>query len=207
MAHRVTIVAASPLTGEGLRSSLADDASLRIGAVVRNAGDVSADAEAPDVVVAAASDARDAQALFDAFAGRVPLVLLGDAPPLPRRLGDADAAPLGRLPAYASPEQLRAAVQAVLAGLDVALPGATPAAAGGAPVHAHDEPPGEPLTPRELEVFELIAKGLSNPDIAATLGISAHTAKFHVGQILAKIGAATRAEAVAIGLRLGLIGV
>jgi DNA-binding CsgD family transcriptional regulator len=55
-------------------------------------------------------------------------------------------------------------------------------------------------------VFELLAKGLSNRDIAGVLEISAHTAKFHVGQILAKVGAATRAEAVAIGLRLGLIG-
>ena len=65
----------------------------------------------------------------------------------------------------------------------------------------------EALTSRELEVFELLAKGLSNRDVAGVLGISAHTAKFHVAQILAKVGAATRAEAVAIGLRLGLIGV
>lgn len=74
-------------------------------------------------------------------------------------------------------------------------------------VPSPNEPPGEPLTPRELEVFELVAKGLSNPDIGAALGISAHTAKFHVGQILAKIGAASRAEAVGLGLKLGLIGV
>jgi DNA-binding CsgD family transcriptional regulator len=64
----------------------------------------------------------------------------------------------------------------------------------------------EPLTPRELEVFELVGKGLSNRDIAGVLGISAHTAKYHVAQILAKVNAATRAEAVAEGLRSGLIG-
>ena len=62
------------------------------------------------------------------------------------------------------------------------------------------------LARRELEVFELLGKGLSNPDIAGVLGISAHTAKYHVGQILAKVGAATRAEAVRIGLQLGVIG-
>ena len=64
----------------------------------------------------------------------------------------------------------------------------------------------EPLTPRELQVYELLAKGLSNRDIAGVLGISAHTAKYHVGQILAKVGAATRAEAVSAGLRMGIIG-
>ena len=67
-------------------------------------------------------------------------------------------------------------------------------------------PDGEPLTPRELEVFELVGKGLSNRDIAGVLGISTHTAKYHVAQILAKVNAATRAEAVAEGLRSGLIG-
>ena len=60
--------------------------------------------------------------------------------------------------------------------------------------------------PREIEVFELLGKGLSNRDIGGVLGISAHTAKYHVAQILAKVGAATRAEAVREGLRHGWIG-
>ena len=64
----------------------------------------------------------------------------------------------------------------------------------------------EPLTPRELEVLELLAKGLANREIAQALGISSHTAKFHVAQILEKAGAATRTEAVRQALRLGLIG-
>ena len=64
----------------------------------------------------------------------------------------------------------------------------------------------EPLTARELEVYELMAKGLGNRDIGAALGISAHTAKFHVAQILEKTGSATRTEAVRQGLRWGLIG-
>ncbi|MEO7336051.1 MAG: helix-turn-helix transcriptional regulator [Caldimonas sp.] len=100
-----------------------------------------------------------------------------------------------QLKADAAPSRLRAAVAAVLEGLSVReLPWFT-----GIPDH-------EPLTPRELEVFELVGKGLSNRDIAGVLGISAHTAKYHVGQILAKVGAATRAEAVSEGLRGGLIG-
>jgi DNA-binding CsgD family transcriptional regulator len=100
-----------------------------------------------------------------------------------------------QLAAGTSAGRLRAAVGAVLEGLSVReAPWA---------VQACDH---EPLTPRELEVFELLGKGLSNRDIGAVLGISAHTAKYHVGQILAKVGAATRAEAVSEGLRFGWIG-
>jgi DNA-binding CsgD family transcriptional regulator len=100
-----------------------------------------------------------------------------------------------QLAADASAARLRAAVAAVLEGLSVRE---SPWLAG-VPEH-------EPLTPRELEVFELLGKGLSNRDIGGVLGISAHTAKYHVARILAKVGAATRAEAVREGLRWGLIG-
>lgn len=100
-----------------------------------------------------------------------------------------------QLAARASAGRLRAAVGAVLEGLSVReTPWIT------------DAPEHEPLTPRELEVFELLGKGLSNRDIAGVLGISTHTAKYHVAQILAKVGASTRAEAVSNGLRFGLIG-
>jgi len=100
-----------------------------------------------------------------------------------------------QLSADASAPRLRAAVAAVLEGLSVR----ESPWLGDAPEH-------EPLTPRELEVFELLGKGLSNREIGGVLGISAHTAKYHVAQILAKVGAATRAEAVHEGLRCGLIG-
>ena len=55
-------------------------------------------------------------------------------------------------------------------------------------------------------MLELLGKGLTNAELGQALGISAHTAKFHVAQILSKLGAASRAEAVHAGLRLGLIG-
>ncbi|HSI60842.1 MAG TPA: LuxR C-terminal-related transcriptional regulator [Ideonella sp.] len=100
-----------------------------------------------------------------------------------------------QLPADTGASRLRAAVGAVLEGLSVRE---APWFAG--------VPDHEPLTPRELEVFELLGKGLSNRDIGELLGISMHTAKYHVGQILDKVGAATRAEAVHEGLRCGLIG-
>jgi DNA-binding NarL/FixJ family response regulator len=63
----------------------------------------------------------------------------------------------------------------------------------------------EPLTPRELEVLQLLAQGLSNRRIAESLGISEHTAKFHVNSIVGKLGAQTRTDAAVRAARLGLV--
>lgn len=63
----------------------------------------------------------------------------------------------------------------------------------------------EHLTERERGVLGMLARGLSNKRIAQRLGLSEHTVKFHVGSILAKLGAATRTEAVTVGVRLGLV--
>jgi DNA-binding NarL/FixJ family response regulator len=61
------------------------------------------------------------------------------------------------------------------------------------------------LSPRELQVLALLTEGLSNRDVAARLGISPHTAKFHVNAILDKLGATTRTEAVVLAARSGLL--
>ena len=69
-------------------------------------------------------------------------------------------------------------------------------------------PPSEddvPLTPRELEVLALLAEGLSNKAIARRLGISVHTAKFHVGALMDKLDAVGRTDAVAHAVRRGVI--
>jgi NarL family two-component system response regulator YdfI len=63
----------------------------------------------------------------------------------------------------------------------------------------------EPLTPREIEVLELLAEGRSNKSIAERLGISDQTVKFHLASIFGKLGASTRTEAVRLALRRGLI--
>ena len=65
--------------------------------------------------------------------------------------------------------------------------------------------PDEPLTPREHDVLELVAEGLSNKAIAARLGISDQTVKFHVASICAKLRVSNRTEAVRRALRRGLI--
>jgi DNA-binding NarL/FixJ family response regulator len=63
----------------------------------------------------------------------------------------------------------------------------------------------EPLTPREIQVLELVAEGLPNKAIAARLDISDQTVKFHVSSICGKLGAANRTDAVRRALRRGLI--
>jgi len=57
---------------------------------------------------------------------------------------------------------------------------------------------GEPLTTRETEILSMLAEGAGNREIATRLKISEHTVKFHVSSILAKLGAATRTEAVSL---------
>jgi DNA-binding NarL/FixJ family response regulator len=65
--------------------------------------------------------------------------------------------------------------------------------------------PLEPLTERELQVLQRLAEGLSNKAIARALAISDHTVKFHLAAIYAKLDARSRAEALAQGIRFGLV--
>jgi len=67
------------------------------------------------------------------------------------------------------------------------------------------EPLIEPLTPREIQVLELLAEGLSNKAIASALHISDQTVKFHVASIAGKLGAVNRTDAVRRAVRGGLI--
>jgi DNA-binding CsgD family transcriptional regulator len=82
---------------------------------------------------------------------------------------------------------------------------ARPAAIDRAPRARSLDRPLEGLTPREHEVLTLLADGLPNRDIAARLGVSEHTVKFHLGAIFGKLGASTRTEAVQKGLKSGVI--
>ena len=75
----------------------------------------------------------------------------------------------------------------------------------GTSVDEDDQSLVEPLTPRELEVLELVAQGLSNKGIAERLGISDQTVKFHVAAIAGKLGALNRTDAVTRAVRIGLI--
>jgi DNA-binding NarL/FixJ family response regulator len=136
-----------------------------------------------------------------------PLVLLAEAPD-PRELAVAigDAGARGVLSAEASPDEIAIALQAVSEGLLVLDPPLAALLAAHSPYASSPvDEAGEPLSDREREVVELLALGLPNKTIARRLGISEHTVKFHVGSILAKLGAASRTEAVTRAARRGLI--
>ena len=151
--------------------------------------------------------------------GRDPDVLLADhvsAQPGPSIVIDdgaqgvdaLDADVRAVLPPSVDGELLRAAIRVVAAGLVISeadeLHGFSEASPRlDRPLSADD---GEiALTPREGEVLGLLAHGASNKFIARALGISVHTAKFHVASVLAKLGARNRSDAVAIGIRRGLV--
>jgi DNA-binding NarL/FixJ family response regulator len=97
-----------------------------------------------------------------------------------------------------------AAARAADTGVDAVL--VAEDAARSAPVSGDDEAGlEEALTAREVEVLELLAEGLPNKAIAARLGISDQTVKFHVASIAGKLGAANRTDAVRRAVRRGLI--
>jgi len=162
----------------------------------------------PDIVLLdLASDRLDAVLAGAGDAGGTGVVVLADAP---GRVLDEAARPRGLiravLPRDATAGEILAAIDAVAAGLVALHPEALEPLGRRAPLPARAQPdPAQPLTAREIEVLGMLAEGLGNKIIAARLGISTHTAKFHVASIMAKLGAGSRTEAVTIGMRRGLV--
>ena len=101
-----------------------------------------------------------------------------------------------------SADELANAIRAAYAGRPTLAPEAAQVLIKAATGPRVDE---EGLTSRELDILRLMVAGDSNPDIAARLFVSRSTVKFHVSNILMKLGAATRTEAVAIALQRGLV--
>lgn len=106
------------------------------------------------------------------------------------------------LPGDLGAREILAAIEAAAAGLAVLHPQDIPALVAERPVPAAQI---QTLTPREVQVLAMLAEGHGNKTIAWKLGISEHTAKFHVASILSKLNAGTRTEAVTLGIRRGLI--
>jgi DNA-binding CsgD family transcriptional regulator len=98
-----------------------------------------------------------------------------------------------------------AALLGNVAGLRLAAPGETSDVAIVASEPAERATDDFQLTARERDVLALLAEGRSNKEIARMLGISVHTAKFHVGQLLDKLDATGRTDAVAHAARRGII--
>ena len=107
----------------------------------------------------------------------------------------------------ASPAEISAAIQSSSSGMVLLDPEIARELATQVRSRRSDPTPEmvEELTPREVEVLRMMAEGLGNKELASRLGISDHTIKFHISSILAKLGAASRTEAVTLGIRMGLI--
>ncbi len=120
-----------------------------------------------------------------------------------RVLGALQAGARGCMPKTATGAELIEAVRSAVLGEPVLHPATTAALLQ----QLRGDGPAPNLTPRESEVLRQVAAGQTNKSIALKLGISEHTVKFHLGSAMTKLGAASRAEAVAVAIRRGLISV
>ena len=167
------------------------------------------DVLAPDIVLL--DPGAEMDVLFEALE---PLLSAQLLPPLVLIASDVDLVKdaietgmLGFLLPDASADEITAALRAAINGLTAVDTRAMRLLLQRTPAEPPPAVEGdyEALTPREREVLQLIAQGLPNKTIALELGISEHTVKFHVGSILAKLDASSRAEALARAARVGLI--
>ncbi len=205
---RVLIVSQSPLARAGIEAVLQPFPDVQVvGAggmsdAASLAGQLAPDATILDVGAGEPEDLENIAVLAAAQPGLPIVAVSGQTSGLAQALS---CGALALLPAGISAPTLRAALLAAIHGL-VALPRADAATL----VHL-EEPrpagpaPAETLTPRELEVLQWMVHGLTNRRIAERLRVSEHTIKFHVTAILGKLGARTRAEAVARAIRVGWI--
>jgi len=210
---RVLVVADDPLARAGLAAVLADQPGLTVCGRASSLDDLTAAVGLyrPDVLLwdAGWHPAPPLARLAD-LETRVPVAILLPDEADARQAWTAGARALLRRDA--GPSRIAAALTAALHSLAVIEPDFAEALQTALPDRTPSLPQGvsrtalvEPLTPRELEVLQLMAEGLPNKTIAVRLEISEHTVKFHVNTILGKLGVASRTEAVVRATRLGLI--
>ena len=138
-----------------------------------------------------------------AQAPQVAVLALCDSSTDGRVLGALQSGARGCLPKTATGAELLGAAQSAVSGEPVLHPVTTAALLQ----QLRGDGQAVSLTPRETEVLRQVAAGQTNKSIALKLGISEHTVKFHLGSAMTKLGAASRAEAVATAIRRGLISV
>ncbi len=117
--------------------------------------------------------------------------------------GALKAGAIGYLLKNVSAEELANAIRAAYAGRPTLAPEAAEVLIKAATHKKEETDPG--LTDRELDILQLMVDGLSNPDIAKKLYVSRSTVKFHVSNILMKLGAASRTEAVSMAIHGRLV--
>jgi DNA-binding NarL/FixJ family response regulator len=199
---RVLIVASSPALAAGLSSLLAADPEVAV-LTDRELGA----GLAPDLVLFDPLAEGLLEEYVDEHWPGVSLLFIGE-PPSAELFIESERV-IGAVAANVDAARLRVAVRAVAAGLTVLDPtlDVTVHLPGSRPTRQADRDDSVSLTPRERQVLELVARGYPNKSIAYELRISEHTAKFHVGSLLSKLEAASRAEVVTNATRRGLLTV
>ncbi len=205
---RVLIVGEDPLARNGLSSLLSTEPSLVIVGQTASPDElllsksISNPESNPDVLLwDLGQDARSSLERLRSFGDHgLPMMVL--CPDESSAVDALSAGVKGVAVREVGADALAAGLQAVSRGM-VVLDENLAAAALRPRISA--SPPAERLTARELEALQLLAQGLSNKQIGDRLGITEHTAKFHVNSIMSKLGAQTRTEAVVHAVRVGLV--
>ena len=207
----VAVLASSPMTQARLEALVSARSGWRLAAAPSPAadrtGDAAGSALSADVLVIDPGT-RPLEAFLRARSGtpRLPPIMLlggGVTPAAFTRLLRAGVRAI--LPRGASAQEITAGIEALASGLVVLHPSAPPVSVDTVVRRSPTESRTDPLTPRELEILGMMAEGLGNRAIGKNLGISTHTVKFHIAVILDKLSARSRTEAVAIGMRRGLL--
>jgi len=208
---RVVIIATSPALRLGLRHILETDASVEVVAEAGSPGEVLGDIEGADILVIANQDmwSPSGSEGLRQISENTGILFLVEAES--ESLPDPQVMPpaaWGIISLDSTAEEILAAVRALKEGLLGGAPefvSLARAERDGLEKVRLDRSQVEMLTEREAEVLQLLAQGLANKQIALELGISEHTVKFHISSIYAKLGVASRTEAVREGVQRGLV--
>ena len=205
-AIRIAVAATSAVRRAGLESIIRSHAEFQLAGSFGTVASLAPFARSTelDVIVIDSNSIHDLLLEPTSEAAIVLLTEVSDARSISRLLRSGVRAILSR---ESEPDDVLSAIFAVYDGLVLlSMPTAESLAAvfGDQPLEVEDEL-SEEITSRETDVLRMLAEGLVNKEIAARLGISEHTVKFHISSILDKLGASTRTEAVTQGIRRGLI--
>jgi DNA-binding NarL/FixJ family response regulator len=204
---RVLVVDDHPVVREGLVAILEDDAEIQVIGTAGSAADAIAAAgrDRPDVVLLDLElpDMNGVEAIphISTVAPDARVIVLTAYDTDERVLGALRAGARGYLLKGVTGDEISRAIRAVHAGGSHL----TPRIAAKVLTEVRAPGRGRALTPRERAVLRLVADGLASKQIATRLAITERTVKFHVGSILNKLGAETRAQAVAEAARRGLL--
>jgi len=219
---RIIVVAPSPVVRIGIRALLGDPITIgnAFATAMESKSGIEIVGEAQDlqtlntdlqadilIITEDIASQVDLHGVAEDYKGELGLLLLSNEPIKSNILSDLNFRNWGLLPLEASAEQLQAAIHAVAAGLLVSLPTLVSSESSSFIFTEKQEDDNlvNSLTEREAEVLQLLADGLANKQIALQLGISEHTAKFHVSSIYSKLDVTIRAEAVRKGIQQGLV--